>query len=104
MSFIGVVLGAAAGVLLAPHVVTHIDGTRAKTFATLFMILALVVIGVIAGSVVGARCAAPSATVAPDSSTHWWAWCCRWRWCCCRLADGHPAEVVDPTEFGCRGT
>ncbi|HNM84730.1 MAG: acid resistance serine protease MarP [Mycobacterium sp.] len=53
MSFIGVVLGAAAGVLLAPHVVTHIDGTRAKTFATLFMILALVVIGVIAGSVVG---------------------------------------------------
>lgn len=53
MSFIGVVLGAAAGVLLAPHLVSHIDGTRAKTFATLFLILALVVVGVIAASVVG---------------------------------------------------
>lgn len=53
MSFIGVILGAAAGVLLAPHVVSHLDGTRTKTFATLFLILALVVIGVIAASVVG---------------------------------------------------
>ncbi|MFN8228228.1 MAG: acid resistance serine protease MarP [Mycobacterium sp.] len=53
MSFIGVTLGAAAGVLLAPHVVTHLDGTRTKTFATLFLILALVVVGVIAASVVG---------------------------------------------------
>ncbi len=30
MSFIGVILGAAAGVLLAPHVVSHLDGTRTR--------------------------------------------------------------------------
>lgn len=53
MSFIGVVLGAVAGVLLAPHVVTHISGPRTKLFATLFLILALVVIGEIAGVVLG---------------------------------------------------
>jgi S1-C subfamily serine protease len=53
MSFIGVVLGAVAGVLLAPHVVTHISGPRTKLFAALFLILALVVIGEIAGVVLG---------------------------------------------------
>lgn len=53
MSFIGVVLGAVAGVLLAPHVVTQISGPRTKLFATLFLILALVVIGEIAGVVLG---------------------------------------------------
>ena len=39
---------ALAGVLLAPHLVNHIDGARMKLFATLFLILALVVIGEIA--------------------------------------------------------
>ncbi|KUI36802.1 acid resistance serine protease MarP [Mycobacterium sp. GA-2829] len=53
MSFIGVVRGAVAGVLLAPHVVTHISGPRTKLFAALFLILALVVIGEIAGVVLG---------------------------------------------------
>ncbi|MDY6871646.1 MAG: acid resistance serine protease MarP [Actinomycetota bacterium] len=53
MSFMGVVLGAVAGVLLAPHVVTHISGPRTKLFAALFLILALVVIGEIAGVVLG---------------------------------------------------
>lgn len=53
MSFIGVVLGAVAGVLLAPHVVTHISGPPTKLFAALFLILALVVIGEIAGVVLG---------------------------------------------------
>ncbi|QVI28816.1 Colicin V production protein [Mycolicibacterium neoaurum] len=53
LSFIGVVLGAAAGVLLAPHLVGNIDGPRTKLFATLFLILALVVIGEIAGVVLG---------------------------------------------------
>ena len=32
LSFIGVVLGAVAGVLLAPHVVTHVSGTAYPTF------------------------------------------------------------------------
>jgi S1-C subfamily serine protease len=53
LSFVGVVLGAAAGVLLAPHVVANIDGPRTKLFVTLFLILALVVVGEIAGVVLG---------------------------------------------------
>lgn len=53
LSFIGVVLGAVAGVLLAPHVVEHISGPRTKLFTALFLILGLVVIGEIAGVVLG---------------------------------------------------
>jgi S1-C subfamily serine protease len=53
LSFVGVVLGAVAGVLLAPHVVSQIDGPRTKLFVTLFLILALVVVGEIAGVVLG---------------------------------------------------
>ena len=53
LSFIGVVLGAVAGVLLAPHVVTHVTGTRSQLFITLFLILGLVVVGEIAGVVLG---------------------------------------------------
>jgi S1-C subfamily serine protease len=53
LSFIGVVLGAVAGVLLAPHIVAHISGPRTKLFAALFLILALVVVGEIAGVVLG---------------------------------------------------
>lgn len=53
LSFVGVVLGAVAGVLLAPHVVSNISGARTKLFAALFLILALVVIGEIAGVVLG---------------------------------------------------
>src|ERR1700755_1009708 len=48
-----VVLGAVAVVLLAPHIVSHISGPRTKLFVTLFLILALVVIGEIAGVVLG---------------------------------------------------
>ncbi|MGZ8801959.1 MAG: acid resistance serine protease MarP [Mycobacterium sp.] len=53
LALVGVVLGAMAGVLLAPHVVDHITGPRTKLFVTLFLILALVVIGEIAGVVLG---------------------------------------------------
>jgi S1-C subfamily serine protease len=53
LSFVGVLLGAVAGVLLAPHIVTHISAPRAKLFAALFLILALVVVGEIAGVVLG---------------------------------------------------
>ena len=53
MSFIGVVLGAIAGVMLAPHVVSHLSSSRGKLFAALFLILALVVIGEVAGVVLG---------------------------------------------------
>lgn len=53
MSFVGVVLGAIAGVMLAPHIVSHIHSPRAKLFAALLLILALVVIGEVAGVVLG---------------------------------------------------
>jgi S1-C subfamily serine protease len=53
LSFVGVILGAVAGVLLAPHLVSHITGPREKLFAALFLILALVVVGEIAGVVLG---------------------------------------------------
>jgi S1-C subfamily serine protease len=53
MSFVGVLLGAVAGVLLAPHIVAQISAPRAKLFAALFLILGLVVIGEVAGVVLG---------------------------------------------------
>jgi S1-C subfamily serine protease len=53
LSFVGVVLGAVAGVLLAPHVVNNLDGPRSKLFVSLFLILGLIVIGEIAGVVLG---------------------------------------------------
>lgn len=53
MSFVGVILGAIAGVMLAPHVVGHVDSARGKLFAALFLILALVVVGEVAGVVLG---------------------------------------------------
>ena len=53
MSFIGVVLGAIAGVMLAPHIVGFVDSPRAKLFTALLLILALVVIGEVAGVVLG---------------------------------------------------
>ncbi|MCV7259571.1 acid resistance serine protease MarP [Mycobacterium shimoidei] len=53
LSFIGVLLGAVAGVLLAPHLVEHISAPRAKLFAALFLILGLVVVGEVAGVVLG---------------------------------------------------
>ena len=53
LALVGVVLGAVAGVLLAPYVVDRISGPRTQLFVTLFLILALVVIGEIAGVVLG---------------------------------------------------
>ena len=53
MSFVGVILGAIAGVMLAPHIVSHLHTPRTKLFAALFLILALVVIGEVAGVVLG---------------------------------------------------
>ena len=53
MSFVGVVLGAIAGVMLAPHIVSHVHSPRGKLFTAMFLILALVVIGEVAGVVLG---------------------------------------------------
>jgi len=35
MSFVGVVLGAIAGVMLAPHIVSHVHSSRGKLFTAL---------------------------------------------------------------------
>lgn len=53
LSLIGVVLGAIAGVMLAPHLINHIHSPRGKLFAALFLILALVIVGELAGVVLG---------------------------------------------------
>lgn len=53
LAFVGVALGAMAGVLLAPHLINHVSGARPKVFAALFLILAMVVVGEIAGVVLG---------------------------------------------------
>jgi S1-C subfamily serine protease len=53
LSFVGVLLGAIAGFLLAPHLVAHIAAPRARLFAALFLVLALVVVGEVAGVVLG---------------------------------------------------
>jgi S1-C subfamily serine protease len=53
LSLIGVVLGVTAGFLLAPRLFEHVAAPRAKLFAALFLILALVVVGEVAGVVLG---------------------------------------------------
>ena len=53
MSFVGLILGGMAGMLLAPHIINHIDGQRTKLFVALFLVLGLVVVGEVAGVVLG---------------------------------------------------
>jgi len=53
LSFVGVLLGAVAGVMLAPHVVNHLSAPRAKLVTALILILVLVVVGEVAGVVLG---------------------------------------------------
>jgi S1-C subfamily serine protease len=53
MSFVGVILGAVAGIMLAKYLVMNLEGDRTRLFATLILMLALVVIGEVAGVVLG---------------------------------------------------
>ncbi len=53
MSLVGVILGGVAGVLLYPHIVEHISGPRTKLFIALSLVLGLVVVGEVAGVVLG---------------------------------------------------
>ncbi|MGL4306584.1 MAG: MarP family serine protease [Mycobacteriaceae bacterium] len=53
LAFFGVVLGAVAGILLAPHVVSHVDQDRSRLLAGVALIVGLVVIGEIAGMILG---------------------------------------------------
>lgn len=53
LAFLGVVLGAVAGILVAPHVLDHVDGARARVFVGIALIVILVIIGEVAGMVLG---------------------------------------------------
>nr|WP_296764391.1 acid resistance serine protease MarP [Rhodococcus sp. (in: high G+C Gram-positive bacteria)] len=53
MAFLGVVLGAVAGILIAPHVLTHVDGSRLRVFVGIALIVVLVIIGEVSGMVLG---------------------------------------------------
>ncbi|RVW00988.1 MarP family serine protease [Rhodococcus spongiicola] len=53
LAFLGVVLGAVAGILIAPHVLVHVDEGRLRLLAGIALIVVLVVIGEAAGMVLG---------------------------------------------------
>ncbi|WP_028478134.1 MarP family serine protease [Nocardia sp. CNY236] len=53
LAFLGVVLGAVAGILIAPHLLVHIDEGRARVLTGVLLIVALVIVGEVAGMVLG---------------------------------------------------
>ncbi|GAA4481628.1 acid resistance serine protease MarP [Rhodococcus olei] len=53
LAFFGVVLGAVAGILIAPHVLVHVDGGRARVLVGILLIVGLVIVGEVAGMVLG---------------------------------------------------
>ncbi|MEU5844057.1 acid resistance serine protease MarP [Rhodococcus sp. NPDC047139] len=53
LAFLGVLLGAVAGILIAPHVLIHVEDTRLRILAGIALIVVLVVIGEVAGMVLG---------------------------------------------------
>jgi len=53
LAFLGVVLGAVAGILIAPHVLVHVEEGRMRILAGIALIVVLVIIGEVAGMVLG---------------------------------------------------
>lgn len=53
LAFLGVLLGAVAGILIAPHLLVHVDDGRLRIFAGIALIVVLVVAGEVAGMVLG---------------------------------------------------
>lgn len=53
LAFLGVVLGAVAGILIAPHILVHIDEGRSRVLAGVLLIVLLVIVGEVAGMVLG---------------------------------------------------
>ena len=53
LAFLGVVLGAVAGILIAPHILVHIDEGRGRILAGVLLIVLLVIVGEVAGMVLG---------------------------------------------------
>ncbi|WP_405488116.1 MarP family serine protease [Nocardia sp. NBC_00511] len=53
LAFLGVVLGAVAGILIAPHILVHLSEGRTRVLVGVLLIVALVIIGEVAGMVLG---------------------------------------------------
>lgn len=53
LAFLGVMLGAVAGILIAPHILVHVVAGPKRVAIGVFLIVALVVVGDIAGMVLG---------------------------------------------------
>ncbi|MEV5647639.1 MarP family serine protease [Nocardia sp. NPDC052254] len=53
LGFLGVVLGAVAGILIAPHILQHISEGRKRVLVGVVLIVVLVVVGEVAGMVLG---------------------------------------------------
>ncbi len=53
LAFLGVILGAVAGILIAPHILVHVDEGRTRVLAGVLLIVSLVIIGEVAGMVLG---------------------------------------------------
>ncbi|WP_280380756.1 MarP family serine protease [Nocardia wallacei] len=53
LAFLGVVLGAVAGILIAPHILVHMSEGRKRVLVGVVLIVALVIIGEVAGMVLG---------------------------------------------------
>lgn len=53
LAFVGVILGAVAGILLAPYVLVHVTEGKLRILAGISLIVVLVIIGEVAGMVLG---------------------------------------------------
>ncbi|KAA0024465.1 MarP family serine protease [Antrihabitans cavernicola] len=53
LAFLGVILGAVAGILIAPHILIHVSEGRARVLAGVLLIVTLVIVGEVAGMVLG---------------------------------------------------
>ncbi|MCU1648250.1 MAG: Serine protease [Nocardia sp.] len=53
LAFLGVVLGAVAGILIAPHILIHLSEGRSRVIVGVLLIVVLVIIGEVAGMVLG---------------------------------------------------
>ncbi|MFF0541721.1 MarP family serine protease [Nocardia thailandica] len=53
LAFLGVALGAVAGILIAPHILKHLSEGRSRVLGGILLIVLLVIVGEVAGMVLG---------------------------------------------------
>ncbi|MGV9712690.1 MarP family serine protease [Gordonia sp. NPDC003424] len=53
LAFLGVILGAVAGILLAPHVISHVDDRTTRLLVGVVLLIGLIVVGEVSGMVLG---------------------------------------------------